>query len=236
MVDFSADFRLRNAATYAQWYNVEHPVPNRLPTAVYGLPEWYRDQIREASLVANPGCYPTSVLLALGPMLRDGLISTSGLVVDSKSGVSGAGRTPKAHLHFPECNESLAAYGIGQHRHTPEIDQFLSEAAGQALEVVFTPHLVPMHRGILTTAYAMPEQPIATDDVLDCLATAYRDEPFVRVVDQFASHTRRGKHQLLQCDDSHRPRKGDCSECHRQSGEGCSRGRCAEFQFDVWVS
>src|SRR5262249_22887239 len=151
VIDLSADYRLKDPAAFQKWYGEPHHDVEHLPQAVYGLPEWFRDQIRPAKLVANPGCYPTSASLALAPLLAAGLIEPRDIIVDSKSGVSGAGRTPKLNTHFPECNESFAAYGVGTHRHMPEIDQTLSLASGKDVEVLFTPHLVPMDRGILTT-------------------------------------------------------------------------------------
>lgn len=187
VVDFSADYRLNDPAVYAEWYGVEHPDPARMPKTVYGLPELYREEIRGAKLVANPGCYPTSAILALAPLLKQELISPSGIVVDSKSGASGAGRTPTPALHFPECNESLSAYAVGQHRHTPEIDQVLSTWGGVETHVVFTPHLVPMDRGILTTAYADPTSEINTEKLLDVLRSQYKNEPFMRVVEGLPS-------------------------------------------------
>jgi len=187
VVDFSADYRLDDPQVYAEWYGVEHPDPKRMPETVYGLPELYRETIRGAKLVANPGCYPTSAILALAPLLEQKVISPNGIVIDSKSGVSGAGRTPKPNLHFPECNESLSAYGVGQHRHTPEIDQILSSSAGVATNAVFTPHLVPMNRGILTTAYADPTRDVEENEILEVLRSRYENEPFVRVVDNLPS-------------------------------------------------
>ncbi len=183
VVDLSADYRLRDVAVYEKWYNVKHPDAGRLDSAVYGLPELYREQIKSAKLVANPGCYPTSAILALYPLLKAGEIAAAGIIVDSKSGVSGGGRTPKPALHFPECNESLAAYGVGSHRHMPEIDQFLSEAAGESIEVIFTPHLIPMDRGILSTSYAMVPGGTDTTRLMQTLQTFYANEPFVDVVD-----------------------------------------------------
>ncbi len=187
VVDLSADYRLNDAAVYAQWYDHQHPDPARLAETVYGLPEFYRERIRGAKLVANPGCYPTSAILPLAPLLRAKLISPDGLIVDSKSGVSGAGRTPKAHLHFPEVNESFSAYGVGSHRHTPEIDQVLSDVGGAATNVIFTPHLVPMDRGILTTAYATPAPGVDAAAAMAALRDCYAGEPFVRVVDGLPS-------------------------------------------------
>ncbi len=183
VVDLSADYRLRDPEVYAQWYGVKHNDTAGLAQAVYGLPELYRDRIRESRLVANPGCYPTSAILALAPLLKAGLIQTEGIIIDSKSGVSGAGREPKLTTHYPECNESVSAYNVGRHRHTPEIDQVLSDACGRQVEVIFTPHLVPMDRGILTTAYSLPTSPIAEDKLLDAFRTFYAEHPFVRVVD-----------------------------------------------------
>jgi N-acetyl-gamma-glutamyl-phosphate reductase len=181
MIDLSADYRLNDAAEYKKWYAVDHGDPHRLGQAVYGLPELYRERIKLATLVANPGCYPTSAILALVPFLKAGAISSSGIIIDSKSGVSGAGREPKPHLHFPECNESLSAYGVGTHRHMPEIDQVLSDAAGREVRVVFTPHLIPMDRGILTTCYADPTDDFDDQSLLAVLRKCYENEPFVRV-------------------------------------------------------
>jgi N-acetyl-gamma-glutamyl-phosphate reductase len=181
VIDLSADYRLNDAAEYEKWYGVTHPDPKRMAETVYGLPELYRDEIKEASLVANPGCYPTSAILALAPLLRAGAIRPDGIIIDSKSGVSGAGREPKPHLHFPECNENVAAYGVGTHRHMPEIDQVLSDAAKTQVSVVFTPHLIPMDRGILTTCYAQPTAEFTDDKLLALLLEFYAREPFVRV-------------------------------------------------------
>jgi N-acetyl-gamma-glutamyl-phosphate reductase len=181
VIDLSADYRLNHAAEYEKWYGLKHPDPERLGKAVYGLPELYRERIKKASLVANPGCYPTSAILGLAPFLKSGIVSPDGVVIDSKSGVSGAGREPKPHLHFPECNESVSAYGVGTHRHMPEIDQVLGDAAGGAVRVVFTPHLVPMDRGILTTSYAEPRREVSDEALLATLEAFYAKEPFVRV-------------------------------------------------------
>jgi N-acetyl-gamma-glutamyl-phosphate reductase len=183
VVDFSADYRLESAESFAAWYGEKHPDPSRLGKVVYGLPELFREQIVGAKLVANPGCYPTSAILALAPLLKAKLIEPSGIVVDSKSGVSGAGRTLKLTTHYPECNESISAYNVGRHRHTPEIDQVLSRAAGAKVEVIFTPHLIPMDRGILTTTYSEPIGEASEEKVLQVLRDFYADEPFVRVID-----------------------------------------------------
>ncbi len=184
VVDFSADYRLNDAATFTKWYGEEHADADRLPTTPYGLPELFREEIIRATLVANPGCYPTSAILALAPLLKAGLIEPNDIVIDSKSGVSGAGRTPKLMTHFPECNESVAAYNIGQHRHTPEIQQVLARSCGMDVEFVFAPHLVPMDRGILTTAYARRRDGADEAAVRDALRSAYEGERFVRVVDR----------------------------------------------------
>ncbi len=183
VVDFSADYRLNDAEVYTQWYGQKHPDPDRLGKVVYGLPELFRQEIVPAGLVANPGCYPTSAILPLAPLLKAGVIEATGIIVDSKSGISGAGRTPKLTTLFPECNESMSAYNVGRHRHTPEIEQVLSTAAGSKVEVIFTPQLVPMDRGILTTAYAQPTSTVSEEMVMEILSEFYADEPFVRVVD-----------------------------------------------------
>lgn len=183
VVDFSADYRLNSAASYLEWYEHEHPDPERVGSTVYGLPELFGPQIPEARLVANPGCYPTSAILALAPLLKLGLIEAQDIIVDSKSGVSGAGRTPKLTTHFPECNESLAAYNVGKHRHTPEIDQILLRATGQMASVIFTPHLIPMDRGILTTTYSRPTRDVTESQLAATLREFYAGKPFVRVRD-----------------------------------------------------
>ncbi len=184
VIDLSADYRLDDPAVYAEWYGHEHDDPARLGETVYGLPELFRERIKPAALVANPGCYPTSAILPLAPLLAAGLIDPKSIIIDSKSGVSGAGRTPKLNFHYPECNESFAAYGVGKHRHTPEIEQILSTAAGKPVEVIFTPHLVPMDRGILSTTYSQPLRSVTEAEVLDLLREFYRNEPFVRVSDR----------------------------------------------------
>ena len=183
IVDFSADYRLNDAEVYNQWYGHKHTDAARLGKVVYGLPELFRAEIPAARLVANPGCYPTSAILALAPLLKAGLIETDDIIVDSKSGVSGGGRTPKLTFHYPECNESISAYNIGRHRHTPEIDQVLSTAAGKPVQVIFTPQLVPMDRGILTTAYSRPTGAVSEETLMKALEDFYADEPFVRVVE-----------------------------------------------------
>jgi len=183
VVDFSADYRLDDAVTYREWYGHEHPDTARLGTTVYGLPELFRRQIAGADLVANPGCYATSAILPLAPLMKSGLFDASDIIVDSKSGVSGAGRQPKLTTHFPECNESMSAYNVGRHRHTPEIEQVVARHAGQRPEVIFTPQLAPMDRGILSTIYVRPKRPVSEADVMSILRDAYAGERFVRVVD-----------------------------------------------------
>jgi N-acetyl-gamma-glutamyl-phosphate reductase len=183
VVDFSADYRLDDAATYLEWYGHEHPDVSRLGSTVYGLPELFRDRIRGESLVANPGCYSTSAILPLAPLVKSGLFETSDIIVDSKSGVSGAGRQPKLMTHFPECNESMSAYNVGRHRHTPEIEQIIGRHAAVRPEVLFTPQLAPMDRGILSTIYVRPKRAIAEEVVMSLLREAYAGERFVRVVD-----------------------------------------------------
>ena len=183
VVDLSADYRLKSPAVYAEWYGEAHHDAARLATSVYGLPELFRPHIAAAPLVANPGCYPTSAILALAPLLSAGLIEPTDIIIDSKSGVSGAGRTPKLTTLFPECNESLSAYSVGRHRHTPEIEQVLSTAARREVSVLFTPHLVPMDRGILSTIYSRPIGGVTEERLMDTLREFYANEPFVRVVD-----------------------------------------------------
>jgi N-acetyl-gamma-glutamyl-phosphate reductase len=183
VVDFSADYRLNDAATFEQWYGDKHPDPDRLGKVVYGLPELFREEITRAQLVANPGCYPTSAILPLAPLVKAGLIEPTDIIVDSKSGVSGAGRVPKLIWHFPECNESVSAYNVGRHRHTPEIEQIIGRATGKTVNLIFTPHLIPMDRGILSTTYSKPIGSVTETQLFQTLREAYADEPFVRVVD-----------------------------------------------------
>jgi N-acetyl-gamma-glutamyl-phosphate reductase len=183
VVDFSADYRLDDPDVYAEWYGQKHADPERLPGVVYGLPELFRDKIKAAALVANPGCYPTSAILALAPLLAAKLINADAVIIDSKSGVSGAGRTPKLTTHYPECNESLSAYNVGRHRHTPEIELILSKVHQQPVSVIFTPHLVPMDRGILTTTYSRPTREVTEDALFDEFRRFYTGHPFVRIVE-----------------------------------------------------
>jgi N-acetyl-gamma-glutamyl-phosphate reductase len=151
---------------------------------VYGLPELYGEEIATAQLLANPGCYPQTGILGLAPLAAGGYLEPRGAIIDSKSGVSGAGRTPKLTYHFPECNESVAAYALGSHRHTPEIEQALTDVAGEPIEVLFTPHLIPMDRGIFSTIYAVPRRGMSETELLDLYRAYYAKAPFVRVVER----------------------------------------------------
>jgi len=184
VVDLSADYRLKDRAIYEEYYKETHTSPDLLKSAVYGLPEIYREDIRRASLVANPGCYPGSAILPLYPLVKERLIEVDSIVVDSKSGVSGAGRGTNPAFMFAEVNESMKAYGIGTHRHTPEIEQELSRAAGRPVRVTFVPHLIPITRGILTTAYANVSAGVNTARCLNALNAYYAKEPFVTVCKQ----------------------------------------------------
>ena len=182
VVDLSADYRLADPSVYEQWYEHKHQYPDLLKTAVYGLPELHREQVRKAKLVANPGCYPTSAILGLAPAIKKNMMDLATLVIDSKSGVSGAGRSPGLAYHFPEANEGFMAYKVGSHRHTPEIEQELSHAAGAKVTLSFTPHLVPMNRGILSTIYGKLTGAADTSALHAVYADFYRNEPFVRVL------------------------------------------------------
>lgn len=183
IVDLSADFRLRNTDTYAEWYGDSHRAPDLQKEAVYGLTEIYREDIAKARLVANPGCYPTAAQLPLIPLLKAGKIEKDGIVIDAKSGVTGAGRSPKEGTLFSEVSDAIHAYGVGTHRHSPEIEQGLSEAADQDIHVTFTPHLMPMNRGILSTMYVTLTKGTSVDDLRDCLQNQYENDTFVRVVE-----------------------------------------------------
>jgi N-acetyl-gamma-glutamyl-phosphate reductase len=175
VVDLSADFRLRDAGAYPRWYGHEHAAPGLLERFVYGLPELFRSELSGARLVAAPGCYPTAAGLALAPLVRAGAVEPTGVIVDAASGVSGAGRKLSHATHFNTADEDFTAYGLLHHRHTPEIEQV------SGAQVLFTPHLAPMNRGILATCYARPVGPLGTDDVLGILHAAYADEPFLVV-------------------------------------------------------
>lgn len=180
VIDLSADFRLTDLAVYEAWY-VKHTAPDLLKRAVYGLPELYRAAVREANLVANPGCYPTSIILGIAPLLKEGCIDTASIIADSKSGASGAGREVQLGSLFCEVNGGFKAYKVGLHRHTPEIEQELSLIAKGALKVSFTPHLVPVNRGILSTIYADLTTKVSVDEISEIYQTFYAGERFVRI-------------------------------------------------------
>lgn len=183
VVDLSADYRL-DPDVYKVWYGIEHKDKGNLPKAVYGLPELYHDEIKKAKLIANPGCYPTSAILGIAPMLKEKAINTDYIVVDSKSGVTGAGRKPDLALSFSEVNENLKAYKVNEHQHKPEINKILSQVAGKAIEIVFTPHLIPMNRGILSTIYMKLTKPLDTKTVVGIYKKFYNGKPFVRISDE----------------------------------------------------
>jgi N-acetyl-gamma-glutamyl-phosphate reductase len=183
VIDLSADFRLRNAEVYKEFYAHDHPAPNLLKKAVYGLPEIYRDEIKKSVLIASPGCYPTSILLPLIPLLMAELIQPAGIIADSLSGVSGAGRKAELDYLFCECNESMRPYSVPKHRHLSEIEEQLSFAAGTKITIQFTPHLIPVNRGILTTLYLAPEKSVDAKKISECYRKAYGNEPFVRLLD-----------------------------------------------------
>ncbi|MCK9229971.1 MAG: N-acetyl-gamma-glutamyl-phosphate reductase [Syntrophales bacterium] len=183
VIDLSADFRLRDPVTYEKWY-LPHRSPELLPEAVYGLPELYRDAITEARLTANPGCYPTCAILGLAPLLKGGWIDSRTLIIDAKSGASGAGRTLNAGTLFCEVNEGFKAYKVGAHRHRPEIEQELSLLAGFDIRVIFTPHLIPANRGILSTMYGTPAKNVRPADLIEVYREFYSNAPFVRICDE----------------------------------------------------
>jgi len=182
VVDLSADFRVKDAAVYQDFYGHDHPAPDLLGQSVYGLPEIYRDQIREAKLVACPGCYPTSILIPLRPLIRRKAIDRKTILVASMSGVTGAGRKVEADYLFPECNESVRPYGVPKHRHLSEIEQELSILADEKILIQFTPHLVPVNRGIVTTIYADIAGNVVNMDPAVIFKSAYAEEPFVRLL------------------------------------------------------
>jgi N-acetyl-gamma-glutamyl-phosphate reductase len=183
VVDLSADFRLRDPGAYPAWYGAEHPFPDQLGTWPYGLPELHREELRGATRVAVPGCYPTAALLALAPLVAAGLVAADGIVVDAKSGLSGAGRSLTDGNLFVQANENVAPYKVGSHRHTPEIEQELALAAGAPVTVTFSPHLVPASRGLLATCYATLAPSAGDQELAACYAAAYGAEPFVDLLD-----------------------------------------------------
>ncbi len=184
VIDLSADFRIKDVAVYEKWYKITHPSPQFIGEAVYGLPELNREKIKKARLVANPGCYPTCSTLAVYPLVKEGIIDTDTLIIDAKSGVSGAGRGAKVDNLYCEVNESCKAYGVASHRHTPEIEEQLSYGAGKPVILNFTPHLIPMNRGILITAYASLAKKVSYDEVKAVYDRYYGLERFVRLLDK----------------------------------------------------
>ncbi|HEY3915221.1 MAG TPA: N-acetyl-gamma-glutamyl-phosphate reductase [Verrucomicrobiae bacterium] len=183
VIDLSADFRLKSPAIYKEFYGHDHPAPELLQKSVYGLPEVYRAQIKSASLIASPGCYPTSILLPVMPLLKAGLVKSTGIIADSLSGVSGAGRKVELDYLFVECNESVRPYSIPKHRHLSEIEEQLSVSAGESVVIQFSPHLIPINRGILTTLYLEPTRKFGGEEVANCFRAAYGQEPFVRLLE-----------------------------------------------------
>jgi len=191
VIDLSADFRLKSAERYREFYDHDHPAPELLKKSVYGLPEIYREEIKKSLLIASPGCYPTSILLPVIPLLKADLVKPTGIIADSLSGVSGAGRKAEADYLFCECNESVRPYGLPRHRHLSEIEEQLSLAAKALVTLQFTPHLIPVNRGILTTLYLAPEKHFSTEaemkslneKILACYARTYGKEPFVRLLE-----------------------------------------------------
>lgn len=181
VIDLSADYRLKNPADYQQWYQHEQSDPANLAKAAFGLPEYFRSSIRTAQLIANPGCYPTSAILGIAPFVKRGLVAPADLIVSAVSGVSGAGKEAKPEHHYPERSETFEAYGVGTHRHMIEIQRTLEQIGGAPLNLTFVPHLVPMFRGILSTIFLTPTQPMTADQAFGILTEQYKDEPFVRV-------------------------------------------------------
>lgn len=184
IIDLSADFRIKDVKTYESWYKIEHKGPQYLEEAVYGLCEINRDKIKDARLVANPGCYPTCSFLSVYPLVKEGIINPNTIIIDAKSGTSGAGRGAKVDNLFCEVNENIKAYGVSVHRHTPEIEEQLSYQAGVPVFINFTPHLVPMNRGILITAYASLKTEITEDKVREIYHKYYKEEKFVRLLEK----------------------------------------------------
>ena len=184
VIDLSADYRIKDVAVYEKWYNIEHKTPEYIQEAVYGLPEINREKIKDARLIANPGCYPTCSFLSVYPLVKEGLIDPNTVIIDAKSGTSGAGRGAKVDNLYCEVNESIKAYGVGVHRHTPEIEEQLSLAAGKPVTISFTPHLVPMNRGILVTAYGTLLKSVTYEELKAIYDKYYENEYFVRVLDR----------------------------------------------------
>src|SRR3989338_7076446 len=180
VIDLSADFRLRHAKIYEQWYGERHEQKKLLKFAVYGLPEIYREQIKHANLIANPGCYPTGAILGLYPLLKNGFVKLDSIVIDSKSGTSGAGKKLSQATHFSEVNENFSAYKVNRHQHMPEMEQTLSEVASEKVNVTFVPHLLQVHRGILSTIYVRRKAGVKKDKLVKAFEAFANQEPFVR--------------------------------------------------------
>jgi len=183
VVDLSADFRLKDPLTYEEWYGVKHTAESLLESAVYGLPEIYRNKIKGAKLIANPGCYPTASILGIIPLIKNRLYNGGKIIIDAKSAISGAGRSPSLAFHFPEVNEGMEAYKAGTHRHIPEIEQVLSDVAGSVVTTCFVPHIIPANRGLLSTCYVPSDFRGEAADIVKLYREFYNDEPFVRVLD-----------------------------------------------------
>ena len=181
VVDFSADYRLKDVSIYEKFYAVKHTDTDNLARAVFGLPELFREQIRDADLIANPGCFPTGALLAIAPLLKEGQIELDSIIVNAVTGSSGAGKNPSATFHFPNMNENLFAYGIGTHRHMPEMEQVAGEIAGQSVQILFQPHVGAFDRGIYSTVYSRPKGKIDTEELLKLYGDFYHGEPFVQI-------------------------------------------------------
>lgn len=184
IIDLSADFRIKDVAIYEKWYKIKHAAPEFIEEAVYGLPEINREAVKKARIIANPGCYPTCSFLSIYPLAKEGLIDMNTVIIDAKSGTSGAGRGAKVDSLYCEVNENIKAYGVASHRHTPEIEEQLSYASGQPVTISFTPHLVPMNRGILVTAYASLLKDVTYEEVKAVYDKYYQDEFFVRVLEK----------------------------------------------------
>ncbi|MCK5472552.1 MAG: N-acetyl-gamma-glutamyl-phosphate reductase, partial [Planctomycetes bacterium] len=183
VIDFSADYRIKDASVYEKFYQVKHTDTENLKDAVYGLPELFRNQIKGKNLIANPGCFPTGALLAIAPLLKEGLIETDSIIVNAVTGSSGAGKNPSSKFHFPNMNENLFAYGIGCHRHMPEMEQIAANIAGDEVNILFQPHVGAFDRGILSTIYCEPKKSMTTDELAELYNEFYKDEHFVQVLD-----------------------------------------------------
>lgn len=184
VVDFSADYRIKDAKIYEQFYQVKHTDTDNLNKATFGLPELFREQIKGKSLIANPGCFPTGAILAIAPLLKQNLIETDMIVVNAVTGSSGAGKNPSVAFHFPNMNENIFAYGIGSHRHTPEMEQVAAEIAGKGVKILFQPHVGPFDRGILSTVYSKPKEKVTGEQLAELYKSFYEAEPFVQILDK----------------------------------------------------